>query len=104
MQTHEEILTTATDELVQCVLTKLERATPPLDAKHRRISTLNDEISRDPVLAEPLKQKISEYISLFVDDIGVKHQKEHRKENIPKQGAYDGIQSLWYSHSRIHIP
>lgn len=33
MQTYEEILTTATDELVQCVLTKLERATPPLDAK-----------------------------------------------------------------------
>ena len=47
MQTYEEILTTATDELMQTTLTKLERATPSLDAKQRRISTLNDEVLRD---------------------------------------------------------
>ena len=65
MQTYEEILTAATDELMQTTLTKLERATPSLDAKQRRISTLNDEILRDSALPESLKQKISEYISLY---------------------------------------
>jgi len=88
MQTYEEILTTATDELVQCVLTKLERATPPLDAKQRRISTLNDEILRDPTLPALLKQKISEYISLSLD-VQIQHYR-----CLYRQGAKDSIMLL----------
>ena len=88
MQTYEEILTTATDELMQTTLTKLERATPSLDAKQRRISTLNDEILRDSALPESLKQKISEYISLSMD---VQMQ---LFLCLYRQGARDGIQLL----------
>ena len=88
MQTYEEILTTATDELMQTTLTKLERATPSLDAKQRRISTLNDEILRDSALPESLKQKISEYISLSMD---VQMQ---QFRCLYRQGAKDGMQLL----------
>ncbi len=88
MQTYEEILTTATDELMQTTLTKLERATPSLDAKQRRISTLNDEILRDSALPESLKQKISEYICLSMD---VQMQ---QFRCLYRQGAKDGIQLL----------
>ena len=88
MQTYEEILTTATDELMQTTLTKLERATPSLDAKQRRISKLNDEILRDSALPESLKQKISEYISRSMD---VQMQ---QFRCLYRQGAKDGIQLL----------
>ena len=57
MQTYEEILTTATDELMQTTLTKLERTTPSIDAKQRRISTLNDEILRDSALPERSEER-----------------------------------------------
>ena len=88
MQTYEEILTTATDELMQTTLTKLERTTPSIDAKQRRISTLNDEILRDSALPESLKQKISECISLSMDVQMLQFRCLYR------QGARDGIQLL----------